>query len=144
VATLVGGIIGGTVLSRIGINRSLWIFGALQAVSNFMYYLLAIAGKNDPLMVMAVNVENFCGGLGTSAFLGFLMNLCNPRFSATQYALFSSLTGVARDIIAAPSGDVATRTGWPTFFFLTFLAALPGLALLPIFAPWNARSTLEE
>lgn len=138
-ATIVGGLVGGAVLSRIGINRSLWIFGGLQAVSNLSYFALALVGKNDALMVVTVNIENFCAGLGTAAFLGFLMSLCNPRFSATQYALLSSLVAVSREVIASPAGVIAQATGWPWFFFLTFCAALPGLLLLPVFAPWNAE-----
>ncbi|MBD2462143.1 AmpG family muropeptide MFS transporter [Oscillatoria sp. FACHB-1407] len=139
-ATIVGGLLGGAVLSQIGINRSLWLFGGLQAVSNLAYFALALAGQNYPLMVAAINIENFCAGLGTAAFLGFLMSLCNPRFSATQYALLSSLVAVSREVIASPAGEIAKATGWAWFFFITFCAALPGLLLLPIFAPWNASS----
>jgi PAT family beta-lactamase induction signal transducer AmpG len=140
VATIAGGLVGGAVLGRIGVSRSLWIFGGLQAVSNLAYWALAIAGKNYSMMVIAVNIENFCGGLGTAAFLGFLMTLCNPRFSATQFALLSSLFGVSRDIIASSAGSIAAQTGWVWFFFLSFCAALPGLLLLPIFAPWNGAA----
>ena len=141
VATLAGGLVGGAVLSRIGINRSLWIFGGLQAVSNLAYFALALLGKNSLMMLVAVNIENFCGGLGTAAFLGFLMNLCDPRFSATQYALLSSLVAVSREIIASPAGKIAEVMGWPNFFFLTFCAAIPGLLVLPIFAPWTAAAS---
>jgi PAT family beta-lactamase induction signal transducer AmpG len=139
VATIVGGLAGGAILSKIGINRSLWVFGGLQAVSNLSYLALSLAGKSYPLMVLTVNIENFCAGLGTAAFLGFLMNLCNPRFSATQYALLSSLVAVSREVFASPGGAIAQDIGWPSFFFLTFLVALPGLFLLPVFAPWNPR-----
>jgi PAT family beta-lactamase induction signal transducer AmpG len=139
VATIVGTLAGGAFLSKIGINRSLWLFGILQALSNLVYFLLAVTGKNYPVMVMAINVENFCGGLGTAAFVGFLMSLCNPRFSATQYALLSSLMAVSRDILAAPAGTMAENTGWPLFFLISTAVALPGLLLLPIFAPWNPQ-----
>jgi PAT family beta-lactamase induction signal transducer AmpG len=141
VATIVGGLAGGAILSKIGINRSLWVFGGLQAVSNLSYFALALAGRSYPLMVLTVNIENFCAGLGTAAFLGFLMSLCNPRFSATQYALLSSLVAVSREVFASPGGEIAQSVGWPLFFFLTFLVALPGLFLLPVFAPWNAPLT---
>jgi len=137
-ATIVGVLAGGAFLSRIGINRSLWVFGFLQAASNFAYLLLAATGRNFPLMVATIIIENFCTGLGTAALVGFLMLLCNPRFSATQYALLSSLVAVGRDVLAAPSGSIALRTGWPLFFFLSVLAAVPGMALLPLFAPWGA------
>ncbi|MBD2089425.1 MFS transporter [Microcoleus sp. FACHB-1515] len=139
IATIVGALAGGALLSQWGVNRSLWIFGGLQAISNLAYFLLAQAGQNYPMMVVAINIENFCGGLGTAAFVAFLMSLCNQRFSATQYALLSSLMAVSRDILVAPAGGIADRLGWPLFFLLTIAAALPGLLLLPIFAPWNVQ-----
>lgn len=137
VATIVGVLAGGAALSKIGVNRSLWVFGGLQAVSNLVYFVLAQIGQDYPFMVLAINVENFCAGLGTAAFVAFLMSLCNQRFSATQYALLSSLMAVSRDILVAPAGQIAKTMGWPSFFLLTLVAALPGLLLLPVFAPWN-------
>jgi PAT family beta-lactamase induction signal transducer AmpG len=142
-ASIVGALSGGAILSKIGINRSLWVFGALQAVSNFAYFLLAQVGKNYQLLVLTINIENFCAGLGNAAFVAFLMSLCNQRFSATQYALLSSLMAVSRDILVAPAGRIAEATGWPSFFLISIAAALPGLLLLPIFAPWNPRSVPE-
>jgi MFS transporter, PAT family, beta-lactamase induction signal transducer AmpG len=165
-ATIVGTLMGGAALSKLGINRSLWLFGSLQAFSNIGYYILAIVGKSYLTMVLAINVENFCSGLGTAGFVGFLMSLCNSRFSATQFALLSSLMAVGRDLIAGPaSGEIAQRVqewmivnptlrsnpylagstgqGWALFFLITLLAAVPGLLLLPIFAPWNAKPAVE-
>ncbi|WP_341526128.1 MFS transporter [Nostoc sp. UHCC 0302] len=150
IATIVGALAGGSILSTIGINRSLWVFGVLQAVSNLAYLFLAYIGKNYQAMVLAINIEQFCGGLGTAAFVAFLMSLCNQRFSATQYALLSSLMAVSRDILASPGGAIAQSTGWPVFFLITIAAAVPGLLLLPVFAPWNpqpvavSRPGLEE
>ncbi|HEY9630444.1 MAG TPA: AmpG family muropeptide MFS transporter [Coleofasciculaceae cyanobacterium] len=138
-ATIVGALAGGAVLSRIGINRSLWIFGALQALSNLAYLALAQVGQNYMLMVLTINVENFCAGLGTAAFVAFLMSCCNPSFSATQFALLSSLMAVSRDILVAPAGQIAKATGWAPFFVLSLVAALPGLLLLPVCAPWKPR-----
>ncbi len=140
VATIVGTLAGGALLSKIGVNRSLWIFAVLQALGNLSYFALALAGKDYPLMVSAINIENFCAGLETSAFVAFLMSLCNQRFSATQYALLSSLMAFSRDILVAPAGLLAQGTGWPLFFVLTAVAALPGLILLPFFAPWRPHS----
>ena len=150
IATIVGALAGGSILSKIGINRSLWVFGFLQAVSNLAYYFLSIVGKNYQAMVLAINIEQFCGGLGTAAFVAFLMSLCNQRFSATQYALLSSLMAVSRDILAAPGGEIVKSTSWSIFFLISIFAALPGLILLPVFAPWNpkpialARPGLDE
>ena len=138
-ATIVGTLAGGAILSKIGINRSLWVFGGLQAVSNLAYFVLALVGKNYSFLVLTINIENFCAGLGTAAFVAFLMSLCNPSFSATQYALLSSLMAVSRDILVAPAGTLAKATGWPLFFLISIVTALPGLLLLPIFAPWNSR-----
>jgi PAT family beta-lactamase induction signal transducer AmpG len=139
-ATIVGTLVGGAVLSRIGINRSLWIFGGVQALSNLAYWLLALVGRNYPAMVLTINIENFCSGLGTAAYVAFLMSLCNARYTATQYALFSSLMAVSRDILVAPAGRIVEVVGWPTFFGFSLLIALPGLALLPWFAPWNSEA----
>ena len=150
IATIVGTLSGGVILSKIGLNRSLWVFGALQAVSNLAYYVLANVGQNYQALVLTINIENFCGGLGTAAFVAFLMNMCNQRFSATQYALLSSFMAVSRDILVAPAGTLAKSTGWPLFFIISMVAAIPGLLLLPFFAPWNpkpvaiSRPGLEE
>lgn len=138
-AVIVGTLAGGAIMTKIGINRALWIFAILQAVGNLAYFALAVLGKNYPLMVAAINIENFCAGLESAAFVAFLMSLCNQSFSATQYALLSSLQAFSRDILTAPAGVWAEATGWPLFFLITALAALPGLMLLPFFAPWNPQ-----
>jgi len=129
--TIAGVIAGGLIITRLGIHRSLWIFGILQAASGLTYWFLALAGKNYGVMVGAIVAENACTGLLTAALVTFLVGLCNPRFSATQYALLSSVMAMGRDVVAAPAGAIAAVTGWPVFFLITFAAALPGLALLP-------------
>lgn len=139
IATIVGTLAGGVFLSKLGINRSLWIFGGFQALSNLAYLALANVGKSYPFMILTINIENFCAGLGTAAFLAFFMSLCNKQFSATQYALLSSLYAFSQNILIAPAGLIAKETGWPLFFLLSFLISFPGLALLPIFAPWNGN-----
>lgn len=143
-ATIVGGITGGVVLTKIGTNRALWIFGALQALSNLGYLALAIVGKNSSLLVLAVNLENFCAGLVAAAVITFFMSLCNSRFSATQFALFSSLMAACGIVLSAPAGDLAKLTGWSCFFAITLVAALPGLLFLPWVAPWNGKSLLPQ
>ena len=141
-ATIVGAIAGGILVAKLGINRSLWVLGVLQAASNVGYYALALVGREYPLLVGAIILENFCWGMVSSGFVAFLMSMCSPSFSATQYALLSSLTGVGRDVLVAPAGAVAQSTGWATFFLITIIAAIPGLLLLPIFAPWRADGPL--
>lgn len=138
-ATTVGVLAGGAILTKIGINRALWVFGVLQLLSNLGYYTLAIVGKNNSLLVLALNIENLCAGLVTVVSVAFLMSLCNHRFTATQFALLSSLMAVSRDILSAPAGQLAKATGWPSFFLLTLVAAIPGLLLLPFVAPWKPQ-----
>ena len=136
-AVILGTLAGGAIMTKIGVNRSLWIFAVLQAIGNLSYVLLAIVGKNYLLMVFALNAENFTSGLEAAAFVAFLMSLCSAGLSATQYALLSSLSAFSRDILVAPAGQWAGAMGWPLFFTLTAVLALPGLVLLPFFAPWN-------
>lgn len=136
-ATIVGILLGGILLNQWGINRSLWVFGGLQSFSTLSYLIVALVGKNYLWMILAINIEHFCAGLGTAAFMSFLMSLCNPRFSATQYALLSSLMAFSRDLLVGPAGTIVQHVGWVVFFGLSFLVAIPGLALLPVFAPWK-------
>jgi MFS transporter, PAT family, beta-lactamase induction signal transducer AmpG len=142
-AVILGTLVGGAITTQIGINRSLWLFAGLQAFGNLFYYALALVGRNYGLMLAAINVENFCAGLESAAFVAFLMSLCNQQFSATQYALLSSLLAFSRDIMVAPSGGWAANLGWPNFFLATAFLALPGLLLLPFFAPWNEKPDLK-
>jgi MFS transporter, PAT family, beta-lactamase induction signal transducer AmpG len=133
-ATIVGAVFGGALMVRLGLYRALMGFGILQAVSNLTFMWLAIAGKSYAVMVLAVGFENFSGGMGTAAFVALLMALCDHRFTATQYALLSALAAFGR-VYVGPAAGYATDPrylglGWPAFFFLTFLTALPGLALL--------------
>lgn len=139
VATIVGALGAGALAGYIGLYRSLWICGGLQALSNLAYLVLSAAGHNYPVMTGAIIIENLCGGLGTAALVGFLTTLCNPRFSATQYALLSSVVAVGRDLLASPAGKLAEKMGWSGFFLFTFIAALPALTLLPVFAPWKTQ-----
>ncbi len=130
VATILGAMVGGGLMTRMGLYGSLMLFGILQAVSNLAFMTLALAGKNYPIMIGAVGLENICGGMGTAAFVAFLMALCNHRFSATQYAILSALAAMGRVFVGPPSGMLVDELGWPLFFFFTFMAALPGLLIL--------------
>ncbi|MEO7501748.1 MAG: AmpG family muropeptide MFS transporter [Gemmatimonadaceae bacterium] len=136
VATIVGGVLAGAVIVRLGVNKSLWVFAVFQALSNLSYYVLALAGKSHALMVTAVITENFGLGMVSAGLLAFMMAVCNKRFSATQFALLSSLMAASRDILVAPAGKIAETTGWPGFFLFTVVSALPALVLLPVVAPW--------
>ncbi len=129
-ATIVGAVAGGAWLVKRPLYGSLMLFGALQAVSNFGYWLLAVLPKSYALMASAIGFENLCGGMGTAAFVAFLMALTDRRFSAAQYALLSALAAVGRVYVGPASGVMVEAFGWSSFFVFTVLAALPGLALL--------------
>jgi PAT family beta-lactamase induction signal transducer AmpG len=137
--TLAGAFLGGAMMVKLGLFKSLLIFGVLQAASNLSFMLLAYIGKNYEMFVFAIAFENLSGGMGTSAFVALLMSLCNSRFSATQYALLSSLAAVGRIVISPTSGFLVESVGWAVFFFITTLVALPGLAVL-----WLLRSEIER
>ncbi len=129
-ATIAGALLGGAWMAGLGLYRALMLFGILQAVTNLGFMLLAMAGKSYPLMIAAIAAENLCGGMGTAAFVALLMALCDHRFSATQYALLSALSAVGRVYVGPVSGVLVAAIGWAPFFFVTFLIALPGIALL--------------
>ncbi|HEV7836573.1 MAG TPA: AmpG family muropeptide MFS transporter [Gemmatimonadaceae bacterium] len=137
IATILGVLAGGAVIGKLGINRALWIFVVLQGMSNLTYYGLSLAGKNHGFMVLAVVTENFGLGLVTAAMTAYLMSMCNKRFTATQFALLSSLMAASRDILVAPAGKFIENLGWPTFFLITVAMAIPPLLLLPFIAPWS-------
>lgn len=131
-SALAGGLIGGAILLRIGIIRSLWIFGILQAAAILSFTALALIGNSLVALAVAIMLEQLTSGMGTSAYVAYMASLTNKRFTATQYALLSSCMGIPRVIIAAPAGWVAEQTGWPLFFVGCTLAAIPGLLLLPM------------
>lgn len=130
-ATIVGALVGGTLLARLGLYRSLMLFGLAQAVSNLAYWMIAVLPNQLALMALAVGLENLCGGMGTAAFVALLMALCNQRFTATQFALLSALSAVGRTYLAGPiSPPLVEAFGWPVFFLITVVIAVPGLVLL--------------
>jgi MFS transporter, PAT family, beta-lactamase induction signal transducer AmpG len=139
IAIIVGSIAGGAVIARSGINRPLWIFAVIQALSNLTYYGLSLAGRNHSYMVFAVVIENFGLGLVSASLTAYLMTMCNKRFSATQFALLSSLMAASRDVLVAPGGKLAESLGWPSFFMITVAAGIPCLLLLPFIAPWKSE-----
>lgn len=139
-ATLIGGTLGGIWILRIGLYRSLWLFGFLQMASTFGFVLLAQVGYNLPMLTGVIAVENFTGGLGTAAFVGFMGAMTDRRFTATQYALLSSLMGVPRVILSTPTGWMAGEMGWTMFFFLCTVLAIPGLLMIRRFRGWERHA----
>jgi PAT family beta-lactamase induction signal transducer AmpG len=135
-ATVFGGLAGGVLIMRWGNYRALWIFGILQAISTLGFAALVPIGPNEAALAVVIALENLAGGMGTAAFVAFMANLTNRRFTATQYALLSSLMGVPRVIIASPSGFVAEWLGWAGYFVFCAALAVPALLLLLRFRGW--------
>jgi MFS transporter, PAT family, beta-lactamase induction signal transducer AmpG len=144
-ASLAGGILGAVWLEKTGVNRGLWIFGVLQAVAILGFALLAQVGAGDPgvvpdtlLLGLVIGMEAFAVGLGTAAFTAYIATATDSRYTATQFALFTSLAAVPRTFFNALTGFIVAHTGWVEFFLICFALALPGMLLLPKIAPWNA------
>ena len=139
-ASVIGGFVGGAWLVRLGINRGLWIFGVLQLVAIFGFAWLAKAGPDRAVLAFAIGFEAFASvGLGTAAFVAFIARTTDPRFTATQFALFTSLVAVPRTFANATAGFIVDATGWFDFFLICGALGLPGLLLLPKVAPWRRR-----
>jgi len=138
-AVVVGGIAGGVIILRTGIYRALWIFGILQALSTAGFAVLAMIGPSLLGLAGVIAFENLSGGMGTAAYMAFMASLTNKRFTATQYALLSSLMGIPRVLASAPTGFVAEYVGWVGFFVLCTVIAAPGLLILRRFNTWAVR-----
>jgi len=136
-ATMLGSLAGGLIMLRIGIHHALGWFGVLQGLSTLSFAVLALQGHNLMLLAAVVALENFSGGMGTSAFVAFMASITNKKFTATQYALLSSLMGVPRVLIAAPTGFLAENVGWVAFFVICALVAVPGLLVLVRLRYWR-------
>ena len=137
-ASVAGGLVGGAWLVKLGINRGLWIFGVLQLVAIFGFAWLAKAGADRSVLAFAIGFEAFASvGLGTAAFVAFIARATDPRYTATQYALFTSLASVPRTFANAGAGYIVSSTGWFDFFIVCALLGVPGLLLLPKVAPWR-------
>jgi PAT family beta-lactamase induction signal transducer AmpG len=130
ISTMIGVAFGGWVYIRWGTFRSLLVFGIGQALTNLLYMWLALAGKKVWLLVLATALDTMIGGMGQAAFVAFLMSLCSADFSATQYALLSALATLPRTLTGAVAGELVPVIGWPRFFVVTCLVAVPGLILL--------------
>jgi PAT family beta-lactamase induction signal transducer AmpG len=137
-ASVVGGLVGGIWMLKIGINRGLWLFGVVQVVSILGFAWLAYVNEPDRVLLAVVIAFEALGvGLGTAAFIAFIARATDPRYTATQFALFTGLASVPSTLVNATTGWIVEQTGWFTFFLLCTALALPGMALLLRVAPWN-------
>jgi PAT family beta-lactamase induction signal transducer AmpG len=138
-ATIVGTVLGGVLFGRLGMNRSLWLFAMVGALGNLSYWALARFDGGMPALLAAVALENLGGGMVGAAFVALLMSLCNPRFSATQYALLSGVYALSRSILSGPAGFLAEGVGWGNFFLLTVASSLPAFLLMTRLTPWGGQ-----
>src|SRR5664279_1745218 len=143
-ASVAGGMLGGLWMVKIGINRGLWLFGVVQVVSILGFAWLAWLGEASVVALGVVIAFEALGiGLGTVAYVAYIARATNPRFTATQFALFTSLSAVPRTVVNATTGWIVAQTGWFNFFLICTLLALPGMALLLRVAPWHERAGEE-
>lgn len=132
-----GGILGGILMLKIGINRALWLFGLVQIVSILGFAVLARVGEGLWLLGLVISFEYLGVGLGTAAFVAFIARSTHPAFAATQLALFTALTAVPRTMASSVTGIIVEGVGWENFFYLCTALAIPGMLLLFKVAPWN-------
>jgi PAT family beta-lactamase induction signal transducer AmpG len=144
VATMAGLFLGGWLMQAVGLYRSLWVCGILQMISNLLFAVLAMQGNDLWFLALTVGVENLAGGMGTAALVAYLSALCDVAYTATQYALLSSLTAVARTVLSSYAGFIAEPLGWPLFFVATTIAAIPGLLLLAWLTRRGAATRVAE
>jgi MFS transporter, PAT family, beta-lactamase induction signal transducer AmpG len=131
VATIAGAALGGVFTTRYGIFRGLWVLGLVQALSGLVYWGTAVGEQSRSFVIGAAYFESFAAGLGTSAYLAFLMSVCEKRYAATQFAVLSALLALTRWIAGDLSGGLAERLGYADYFLLTFLMGLPAFTLIP-------------
>lgn len=130
IATIIGGLIGGLVVGRKGLRYSLMLTGILQGLTNLVYIAQAYAGNNIYMLGVTICADNLAGGMATTALVAYLSSLCSVAYTATQYALLSSLMSITRDVVSSSSGYVAGQLSWPAFFLCSALLVLPALILL--------------
>lgn len=135
--SIVGGLLGGIWMIKLGINRALWVFGLIQMIAILGFAWLADAGHNLVWLAGVIGFEAFGVGLGTAAFVAFIARTTHPQYTATQFALFTSLAAIPRTFANAATGYLVETLGWNSFFWLCFFLAIPGMLLLFKVAPWR-------
>jgi PAT family beta-lactamase induction signal transducer AmpG len=143
-ATVIGALLGGVVTARLGIIRALLLCGVLQSAGNLFYVLQVVGGHRLDYLALCVAAENITGAMAGAALVAYLSSLCSPGFTATQYALLSSLTAVGRTMVASSGGVLAESLGWVPFFLLTTVVTLPALLLLVWIAGRDGRRASGE
>jgi len=139
-ASIAGGLLGGLLMIKTGINRALWLFGLAQWVAIFGFVLIAEIGHNNVMLFIVVASESFGMGMGAAALTAFIARMTNPMYAATQFALLTALMAVPRTFANAVTGILVEYMGWTNFFLLCMLLAVPGMLLLFKIAPWNEEN----
>ncbi len=139
-----GALVGGVVTARFGILRALVLCGVLQSAGNLFYVLQAVGGHRLDYLALCVAAENLTGAMAGAALIAYLSSLCSPAFTATQYALLSSLAAVGRTMVASSGGVLADRLGWVPFFLLTTVVTIPALLLLVWISRQNDAQSGEQ
>ena len=134
---IIGGMLGGLLMIKIGINRALWLFGVVQMVTIIGFVILSTLGNDKVALAIVISLEYLGVGLGTAAFTAFIARSTHPRYTATQFALFSAFMAVTRTFANATVGFIVDSIGWTNFFIFCTLIAIPGMLLLFKVAPWN-------
>jgi PAT family beta-lactamase induction signal transducer AmpG len=137
--SVLGGLVGGLWMVKLGVNRALWLFGAVQMLAILGFAWLATVGHSVFWLALVISVEALGVGLGTAAFVAFIAQTTHPLYTATQFALFTSLAAVPRTFANAATGYLVESVGWQQFFLLCFALAIPGMLLLAKVAPWNGQ-----
>ncbi|MCX7094920.1 MAG: AmpG family muropeptide MFS transporter [Methylobacter sp.] len=141
--SVIGGLLGGVWMIKLGINRALWLFGLVQMLAILGFAWLALVGHSLLWLAIVISIEALGVGLGTAAFVAFIAHTTHPLYTATQFALFTSLAAVPRTFANAATGYLVEGVGWVTFFLCCFVIAIPGMLLLLKVAPWNGRQQSE-
>ncbi len=144
IATIVGTLIGGAMIPKMGMKRSLIVFGILQGATTLLFYMMVHLGANYWGLIATIAGENLAAGMGTAAYAAFLMAQCNQKFTATQYALLTSLMAVPTKILSAPTGYLQAAVGWDHYFIISTLTGIPALLMLARFDRWNRPADDEE
>ncbi len=139
--SVAGGLLGGIWMINLGINRALWLFGIVQMLAILGFAWLAMIGHSLPWLAIVIGIEALGVGLGTAAFVAFIAHTTHPLYTATQFALFTSLAAVPRTFANATTGYLIDGFGWRNFFLFCFVLAIPGMLLLIKVAPWNEQET---
>ena len=142
--SVIGGLLGGVWMFKLGINRALWLFGAVQMLAILGFAWLATVGHSLLWLAVVIGVEALGVGLGTAAFVAYIAQTTHPLYTATQFALFTSLAAVPRTFANAATGYMVENLGWFKFFIFCFVLAIPGMLMLIKVAPWHANGIIAH